>query len=82
MVSNERAGLPQRLLAATMLGVGALLSPRGKVDDHWSTAPKVTIEVEVEGVALAPPPGPDQVLAADRRSQALRRRRRRRWFRR
>jgi hypothetical protein len=68
-----------------MLGVGALLQPKARADDHWSASPKVVLEFEATHVnggepGLDLPPSSSDPF---RPGAARRRRHRRRsWFRR
>ncbi len=48
-----------RVLGATMLGVGAIFQPKARVDDHWSTSPKVVMVSEVASDTSGDPPSPD-----------------------
>ncbi len=39
-----------------MLGVGAILQPKARPDDHWSKSPKVEIHSETGGQESGGPP--------------------------
>jgi hypothetical protein len=68
-----------------MLGVGALLQPKVRPDDHWSATPKVVLDFEA-GRGVGGDPGLDlpPAMVDPFRTGASRRRRHRRrgWFRR
>ena len=46
------------MLRATMLGVGTILQPKVRSDDHWSTSPIVEIVYEAEDESSGDPPFP------------------------
>jgi hypothetical protein len=48
-----------RVVGATMLGVGTIFQPKARIDDHWSTSPKVVLVGEVAADASGDPPRPD-----------------------
>jgi hypothetical protein len=44
-----------RLVGATMLGVGTIFQPKARIEDHWSTSPKVVMLSAVRADASDPP---------------------------
>ncbi len=44
------------VVGAVLLGVGAILQPKSRPDDHWSKSPKVEIHSEAGGQESGDPP--------------------------
>lgn len=67
-----------------MLGVGTIFQLKPRADDHWSSSPKVNINVEAEADAAGEPPIGDLPLNTRplrRHGRPVRGRGRRGWFR-
>lgn len=63
------------VVGAAMLGVGTILQPKARLDDHWSTSPKVVLVEEGQHVDAGGPPSPtERVPATPRRWLPSRRR--------
>ena len=56
MARRTTQELTHELVGAVMLGVGAILQPKARPDDHWSKTPKVEIHSEVGGQESGDPP--------------------------
>jgi hypothetical protein len=37
--------IPKTVLRAVLLGFGTVFQPKARLDDHWSTSPKIVLEV-------------------------------------
>jgi len=48
--------LIHEIAGAVMLGVGTILQPKARPDDHWSKSPKVEIQSEAGGEESGDPP--------------------------
>jgi hypothetical protein len=37
--------IPKTVLGAVLLGFGTIFQPKARLDEHWSTSPKIVLEV-------------------------------------
>ena len=49
-----------KILGPTLLGFGTIFQPKASPSDHWSTTPRITIQVEVSADESGNPPAPDE----------------------
>jgi hypothetical protein len=47
------------IIGAMMVGVGTIFQPKARIDDHWSTRPKVVMVDEIASETSGDPPGLD-----------------------
>lgn len=49
-----------KVLGPALLGFGTIFQPKANLTDHWSTNPKISIQVEVSVDESGDPPRPDE----------------------
>jgi hypothetical protein len=47
------------IFGATALGVGTIFQPKARLDDHWSTSPKVLMVSEIRSASSGGPFAPE-----------------------
>lgn len=56
MIVRRLAHLLRLLLGGVVLGVAAVVLPKARPDDHWSTSPKVQMVEEASSESSGGPP--------------------------
>jgi hypothetical protein len=49
-----------KVLGPVLLGFGTIFQPKANANDHWSTSPQITIQVEVSADESSSPPKQDE----------------------
>ncbi len=47
--------IPKTVLRAVLLGFGTVFQPKARLDDHWSTSPKIVLEVHASAESSSDP---------------------------
>ena len=48
-----------KVLGPALLGFGTIFQPKTSLTDHWSTSPKISIQIEVSADESGNPPRPN-----------------------